>query len=201
MEFVIKESYVNEIDVEKSKFITYFFPVSTKEGFINELSKIKKEHNKARHHCYAYKINGEIKYSDDGEPQGTAGKPILGVIESKNLSNCAIVVVRYFGGTLLGSGRLLRTYSLSASTIVSSAKLYDIVEENEISVEIELDYYDIFKNYLFKNHFVIKSTIFNDRILIVFYAPLNFNENLDSLFFPKVKTKEIKVVKHEKEVI
>lgn len=201
MEFVIKESYINEIDVEKSKFITYCFPVLTKEEFINELNKIKKEHGKARHHCYAYKINGEVKYSDDGEPQGTAGKPILSVIESKNLNNCAIVVVRYFGGTLLGSGRLLRTYSLSASTIVSKAKFYDVVEENEISVEIDLDSYDIFKNYLFKNHFVIKSTIFNDRILIVFYAPLDFKENLDSLFFPKLNTKEIKVIKHEKEVI
>ena len=201
MEFVIKESYINEIDVEKSRFIAYFFPVLVKEEFLNELNKIKKEHNKARHHCYAYKINGEVKYSDDGEPQGTAGKPILSVIESKNLNNCAIVVVRYFGGTLLGSGRLLRTYSLSASSIVSNAKFYDVVEENEISVEIDLDSYDIFKNYLFKNHFVIKSTIFNDRILIVFYAPLNFKENLDSLFFPKVNTKEIKVVKHEKEVI
>ena len=90
---------------------------------------------------------------------------------------------------------------MSASSIVSNAKFYDVVEENEISVEIDLDSYDIFKNYLFKNHFVIKSTIFNDRILIVFYAPLNFKENLDSLFFPKVNTKEIKVVKHEKEVI
>jgi uncharacterized YigZ family protein len=201
MEFVIKDAYINEINVEKSRFIAYFFPVSTKEEFLNEFTKIKKEHNKAKHHCYAYKINGDIKYSDDGEPQGTAGKPILNVLESKNLTDCAIVVVRYFGGTLLGSGRLLRTYSLSASSVVANAKFYEVIEENEISVELDLDYYDIFKNYLFKNHFIIKSTIFNDRILIVFYAPLNFKENLDSIFFPKVKTKEIKAIKHEKEVI
>lgn len=201
MEFVIKETYINEINVEKSRFIAYFFPISTKEEFLNEFTKIKKEHNKAKHHCYAYKISGEIKYSDDGEPQGTAGKPILNVIENKNLINCAIVVVRYFGGTLLGSGRLLRTYSVSASSVVANAKFYEVIEENEISVELDLDYYDIFKNYLFKNHFVIKSTIFNDRILIVFYAPLNFKENLDSIFFPKVKIKEIKAIKHEKEVI
>lgn len=201
MEFVIKDFYENEIDVEKSKFITYFFPVSSKDDFLIELNKIKKEHNKARHHCYAYKINGEIKYSDDGEPQGSAGKPILSVIESKNLNNCAIIVVRYFGGVLLGSGRLLRTYSLSASSIVATAKFCEIVEENEISVEVELDYYDIFKNYLSKKHFLIKSTIFNDKISIVFYTPLNFNDDLDSMFYPKVKILSKEVVKRAKEVM
>ena len=136
MEFVIKESYINEIDVEKSRFIAYFFPVLVKEEFLNELNKIKKEHNKAKHHCYAYKINGEVKYSDDGEPQGTAGKPILSVIESKNLNNCAIVVVRYFGGTLLGSGRLLRTYSLNQTDFLQkfSAKL---PKANEVKNEAQ----------------------------------------------------------------
>ena len=201
MEFEIKDLYQNEIDVEKSRFITYLFPVFSKDEFILELNKIKKEHNKAKHDCYAYKINNDVKYSDDGEPQGSAGKPILSVIENKNLNNCAIIVVRYFGGVLLGSGRLLRTYSLSASSVVSNAKFYEIIEENEVFVEVDLDYYDVFKNYILKNHFVIKSTVFNDKILIVFYAPLSFKENLDSIFYPKVKTVEVKVIKHPKEVL
>ncbi len=200
MEFEVKDLYKNEIVVEKSRFITYLFPVFSKDEFLLELNKIKKEHIKAKHYCYAYKINNDIKYSDDGEPQGSAGKPILSIIENKNLNNCTIIIVRYFGGVLLGSGRLLRTYSLCASSIVAKAKFYEIVKENEVSVEVDLDYYDVFKNYLLKNHFVIKTTLFNDKISIVFYAPLSFKEDLDSMFYPKVKTIETKVIKHPKEV-
>jgi len=201
MEFRINSRFEKSIEVEKSEFIGILFPCDSKEEFITEFEKIKKEHNKARHHCYSYIIDGEIKYSDDGEPQGTAGKPLLGILQNRNLNHCALVVVRYFGGTLLGSGRLLRTYVAAGTNVVDSAKLTTIEEEFEIKVDIEIDSFDIFKNYLSKRHFVIKETKFNDKIEMVFYAPLNFNENLDSLFFPKVKVLEKKVVKHAKEVI
>ena len=199
MKLEIDRLYYNEIDVEKSKFLAYFFPIKSKEDFLNEFNKIKKEHNKARHHCYAYKIGNVLKYSDDGEPQGTAGKPILGVITNKNLDNCAIVVVRYFGGTLLGSGRLLRTYSTSASLVVDKAKLFEMVQELEITVEIDIDFYDTFRNYLNKNFFNIKKVVFNDKILIVFITPLSFNEDLNSVFYPKLKLIDKKIVENVKE--
>lgn len=200
MEFTINKNYEKEIDVEKSRFIAYLFKIDSKDDFNKKLDEIKSDNIKARHHCFAYILDNDMRFSDDGEPKGTAGKPILNVLVNKHLNNCAIVVVRYFGGTLLGSGRLLRTYSMSATTVCMDAKLCEMVEEKEITVQVEIDSFDVFKNYLNKAHFSIKRTTFNDRIEIVFYTPLNFSENLESLFYKKVKVMDERVVKHEKEV-
>lgn len=95
-----------------SKFIAYAFPVETPEEFKLRLKQLKKEHPKATHHCFAYRLGleGNIRVSDDGEPSGTAGKPILGQIDSKELINVAVIVVRYFGGTLLGVPGLINAY-------------------------------------------------------------------------------------------
>lgn len=199
MEKNIKEVYTNEISVDKSIFITYFFPCSSIDDFNNNLSKIKKEHNKAKHYCYAYKINSISKSSDDGEPSGSAGKPILNVIEHNNLNNVGIIVVRYFGGVLLGAGRLLRTYSLSASEVVKNSKLYDLVEMKLYKVVIDIDLLEKFKNYLSKKYFNIKNINFNDKIELEFYSSLNFNEDLESVFYPKLRIEKIDIVKCLKE--
>lgn len=200
MEYEIDEIYRSEIEVEKSTFISYLFKVKSKEEFNDFLNKIKKKSPKARHYCYAYKIDNEIRYSDDGEPQGSAGRPILNVILNKKINNCAIIVVRFFGGTLLGSGRLLRTYSTAASNVTSKAKLYEMIEENEITALVALDTYDIFKNYLTKKQFSIKNTNFNDKIEMVFYVPLDFDENLESIFYKKVTIVSKQIIKHQREV-
>ena len=107
-----------ELEIKKSKFIGYAYKISSVSDVKNTLEKLKKEHKKATHICYAYKLIGEDyseKAFDDGEPNGTAGKPILNVINKKNLSNILVVVVRYFGGIKLGAGGLLRAYSKTAS--------------------------------------------------------------------------------------
>jgi len=200
MEFDINEIYTSEIEVEKSTFFGYLFKVESRTEFNEFLSKIKKNNPKARHYCYAYKIDEEIKYSDDGEPQGSAGKPILNVLLNKKINNCGLVIVRYFGGTLLGSGRLLRTYSATATATINKAKLSEIIEENEVKAEVEIDTYDIFKNYLLKKQFSIKNTKFNDKIEIVFYAPLNYEDNLESIFYKKVTILSKEIVKHQKGV-
>lgn len=200
MECRIKERYTKELVVEKSRFIGIIFPCESKEEVINDLKEIKKEHNKARHYCFAYIIDDLIKYSDDGEPQGTAGKPILNLLSANNLNHVCLVVVRYFGGTLLGSGRLLRTYNSTAKEVIDVAKFFSIIEENQFDVEISLNIFEIFKNYLSKMHLTIKNTIFNDKINIVFYAPLDFNEDLESLFYKDLKIVSKSIVKHEKEV-
>jgi putative IMPACT (imprinted ancient) family translation regulator len=88
-----------------SKFIAYAFPISSVEDFKLKLNDIKKEHPKATHHCFAYRLGTDgnnFRVSDDGEPSGSAGRPILGQIDSKQLTNTLVIVVRYFGGTLLG---------------------------------------------------------------------------------------------------
>ncbi|MFA6755903.1 MAG: YigZ family protein [Bacilli bacterium] len=201
MEYVVEKSKRSEIEVEKSIFISYIFEMTSVEDFKNKLSEIKKDNIKARHFCYAYVFEDTKKYSDDGEPQGSAGKPILSVLDANSLSNTALIVVRYFGGTLLGSGRLLRTYSKSAANVVSESKLIPIVEEAEFSLDVDYDYYDIVKNYINRNHFCIINTNFNDRIRIVFYTPKDFDVDFNSMFYSHVSLVGKVIKKHKKEEI
>lgn len=103
--------------IKKSRFISYFYEVSSVDEVNNILELLKQEHKKARHLPYAYKIENNIKKSDDKEPGGTAGLPIYTVIERNNLNNVLIVIVRYFGGVKLGAGGLLRAYSSGANNV------------------------------------------------------------------------------------
>ena len=98
-------------EIKKSKFIAYYYQINSKEEAEQILINIKKEHKKARHIPYAYKIGSIVKKSDDKEPSGTAGSPIYQYIEREKLDNILLVVVRYFGGIKLGAGGLLRAYS------------------------------------------------------------------------------------------
>lgn len=109
-----------------SRFIAYAFPIDTVEGFKVKLNELKKEHPKATHHCFAYRIglNGNnFRVSDAGEPPGTAGKPILGQLDSRQLTNTSVVVVRYFGGTLLGVPGLINAYKSAAALVLQLTPL------------------------------------------------------------------------------
>ncbi len=104
-----------------SKFIAYAYPINTVDDFKKQLAHVKKEHPKAEHHCFAYRLGltgDQFRVSDDGEPAGTAGKPILGQIDSKQVSNLCIIVVRYFGGTLLGVPGLINAYKMAALLVL-----------------------------------------------------------------------------------
>lgn len=111
---------INEtiIEIKKSKFIGLYYEVSSLEEVKIILNDLKKEHKKAKHFPYAYKIDNNIKKTDDKEPSGTAGMPILNIIEKNNLNNTLIVIIRYFGGIKLGAGGLLRAYSNAAKEAV-----------------------------------------------------------------------------------
>ena len=114
----IEKESLAEFKDRGSRFIAYAFPVLSADDFKKRLKEIKEEHPKAAHHCFAYRIGTDgnnFRSSDDGEPSGSAGRPILGQIDSKELSNIAIIVVRYFGGTLLGVPGLINAYKTSAS--------------------------------------------------------------------------------------
>lgn len=124
-----------------SRFIAYAFPIQTIDDFKKQLKLLKEEHPKAVHHCFAYRIGTDgnnFRTGDDGEPSGSAGKPILGQIDSKNLTDVLVVVVRYFGGTLLGVPGLINAYK----TVTSLAlQLTPIVEKPIlVSYELEFDY-------------------------------------------------------------
>ena len=120
---VIKECS-GELIEKKSRFIVYVSPVRTESEATDFLNKIREKHWDARHNVYAYVLkNGISKSSDDGEPHGTAGVPILNVIKNNNLFDTIIVVTRYFGGILLGTGGLLRAYSQAATLAISNSQI------------------------------------------------------------------------------
>ncbi len=124
-----------------SKFIAYAFPIETADDFKKQLQILKKEHPKAVHHCFAYRIGTDgnnFRSSDDGEPSGTAGKPILGQIDSKELVNVAVIVVRYWGGTLLGVPGLINAYKVSAAMALQITPI--IQKQVELAYSIEFDY-------------------------------------------------------------
>ncbi len=113
-----------EIVVNKSRFIGYVTPCTSESEALSFLQSVRDEHRTAKHHCYAYIIgenSGVMRYSDDGEPGGTAGMPIMDVMRTKGIVNCCIVVVRYFGGVLLGTGGLVRAYTRAAQDAVETA--------------------------------------------------------------------------------
>ena len=122
----ITVSYISceAIILNKSRFIGYASPCSTENEALAFLQSVRNEHKTATHHCYAYIIGencGIMRYSDDGEPGGTAGMPIMDVMRAKSIVNCCIIVVRYFGGTLLGTGGLVRAYTQSAQAALSAS--------------------------------------------------------------------------------
>jgi uncharacterized YigZ family protein len=122
-----------------SRFIAYAFPVQTVEEFKKGLKTLREEHPKAAHHCSAYRLGTEgtaFRASDDGEPSGSAGKPILGQIDSKKLTNTAVVVVRYFGGTLLGVPGLINAYKTAASLALQLTP----INEKPVLVSYELQF-------------------------------------------------------------
>lgn len=116
-----------------SKFLAYAFPVEDTDQVQAALLEVRKEHSKARHHCYGYRLGLDqynYRANDDGEPSGTAGRPILGQIDSAELTNTLVVVVRYFGGTLLGASGLINAYKKSASeALANSVKVEKLVED------------------------------------------------------------------------
>lgn len=111
-----------------SKFLAFAFPVETEQQIKDFLSQLKKEHHTANHHCYAYRLGADklnYRANDDGEPNNTAGKPILGQLQSNDLTNILIVVVRYFGGVLLGVSGLINAYKNSAAEVIKSSTIIE----------------------------------------------------------------------------
>jgi len=157
----------DEIIINKSRFIGTAAPVESEEQAVEFIEKIKKEFKDASHNCYAYVIGenkGIQRYSDDGEPSGTAGMPILNVINQENIVNAAVVVTRYFGGVLLGAGGLVRAYTKGCKIGLESGI---IVEKNlYYDVSFDLDYTLLGKmdNELLLNSFIVKDKMYSDRV-------------------------------------
>ena len=149
--YTIDKPSVAEYKDRGSRFLAYAFPITEAAEFKDKLRRLKEEHPKAAHHCFAYRLGmdkNNFRNNDDGEPAGSAGKPILGQIDSKELTNIAVIVVRYFGGTLLGVPGLINAYKTSTSLAL---QLTAIIQK-PILIE-----YDLYFDY----------TLMNDVMMVV----------------------------------
>lgn len=172
----IKEKYINEIDIQKSKFIAVILPIYDKNSVKNEIDNLKKNYPKATHYCYGYIINGIQKSNDDGEPGSTAGKPILENLIINQLNNVLLVVIRYFGGIKLGAGGLTRAYVDSSSKVIQKATFYQETQVDIYQIKCSYNQINILKNYLFEIGAQILKTEYNEDV--DFYISINkFNEN------------------------
>ena len=158
-----------EIVIKKSRFIGYGKPVANEEEAIAFIDEIKKQHWNATHNCSAYVIGerDEIqKASDDGEPSGTAGKPILEVMKNQGLKNTVIVVTRYFGGILLGAGGLIRAYTDGAVAAIEAADAIVKVLHQEVFVEIDYTWLGKLENELRNRETRMGETQFTDKVTL-----------------------------------
>ena len=154
-----------------SKFIAFAYPVFSEEEFKEKLHELKKDYHDARHHCYAFKLGStenEYRYSDDGEPNNSAGSPIYGQIQSFELSNIAIIVIRYFGGTKLGVGGLITAYKSAAKEALNNAKIITRTVDNVYKIEFEYDIMSNVMNFIKKNELEVSSQVLEENGIIQF---------------------------------
>ena len=143
---IVFEEGNGEVVEKKSRFISLLVPIETEQAAIEIIEKTKKKYWDARHNCYAYVLGSKAeicRYSDDGEPQGTAGKPMLDVLLNEKITNVLVIVTRYFGGTLLGTGGLVRAYQQAVKEAVQNALVAE--EKDGIIIKVITDYTGIGK--------------------------------------------------------
>jgi len=138
----LKRSVTARLEIKKSEFIAYAYPVTSREDAMFHVEQLREQYADARHHCWAYIIGDpnnttSAGFDDDGEPNGTAGRPILNVLQHKSIGNVIIIVVRYFGGIKLGAGGLTRAYAGSAQAVVDEMVLLPYVPMAEVKILAE----------------------------------------------------------------
>ncbi|WNR43753.1 YigZ family protein [Paenibacillus roseipurpureus] len=162
----------SEIIIKKSRFIGHAKPVESEEEAIQFIEAIKKEHKSATHNCSAYVIGERDqiqKQSDDGEPSGTAGKPILEVIKHQGLKNTVVVVTRYFGGIMLGAGGLIRAYTDGAVTGIEAGKPIYKVNHQLVLIEVDYTWYGKLENELRNQRMKLGEILFTDKVTVPCY--------------------------------
>ncbi len=164
--YTIGNDIKNEIIINKSKFICVYKKVYNEENALKYIANIKNEYKDATHYCYSYIIDNTKRFNDDGEPGGTAGMPILNVLENNDLNYILCIVIRYFGGIKLGAGGLVRAYSKSASECLKNATIKEIVSGKNIEIVFSYDKVKLIDNAL--KDIEIKSKVFDQNITYLF---------------------------------
>ena len=167
----LKSNSVNEIIIKNSRFITLLYKLNDVNEVNSIVDEVKELYPKATHYCYAYITDNARRSSDDGDPGGTAGAPMLNVLDKEEIINILAVTVRYFGGIKLGAGGLVRAYSKSVRDAVLASDLADVVKGYRMNVTIS---YDMQKNldYLLKNYVVVNKQ-FNDKVIYTILLPID----------------------------
>lgn len=180
---------IYEITIKNSKFIGIIEPITDKVNIKNILNEIKNEYKNATHYCYAFTLINDKGFSDDGEPNKTAGLPILQLIESEDLVNVLVVVIRYFGGIKLGPGGLIRAYSNTTREVINKSKKIDLIDGYEASISFS---YKLEKevNYILKNS-IIKNKLYKQDCTYIIEVTKDILDNLTNIVTINYKREKI----------
>lgn len=174
--YIIRNNIDDEQIIKNSRFITRLVKITKKDEVEDILNNVKKEYPKATHYCYAYIVNDYKKASDDGEPGGTAGMPILNVLEKEDMTSVIAIVVRYFGGIKLGAGGLVRAYSSSVRDTLKKADKILLIEGVQIKITIPYDRQNEL-NYILKDSEIVEKT-FTDKVTYIINCSKEMSEKL-----------------------
>ena len=188
----VKNSIEKEIVIEKSRFICYTKMVENEDDAKTFIDEIRKKHAFATHNCYAYIVEGGkvARFSDDGEPQGTAGIPMLEVLKNRGLKDTAVVVTRYFGGIKLGAGGLVRAYSSCTSAGLDEAGVEENINSNLFEISFGYEKYSLFLKFIEKYKHKIIFSNFGEGVIVKIAVPSNeddFCEKLTDYFLGKIE--------------
>lgn len=162
-----------EFIINKSRFIGYANHIKTEEEALDFIEEISTKHRDATHNVYAYVVgeNSNIqRFSDDGEPSGTAGIPALEVIKKEDLRNVVVVVTRYFGGIHLGAGGLIRAYTKGAKIGLDAAKIVDMVVHQDLGIKVDYNLYGKIENFLLANEYIVDEVTFDTSVNISIFV-------------------------------
>lgn len=177
----VKDESTGEVIEKKSKFIGQVFPVSDEENAKAIIQQIKKAHHQARHSCSAYRLCTQPeteRYNDDGEPGGTAGMPMLEVLRGAGLQNTLVVVTRYFGGTKLGTGGLVRAYTQTAQAALEGANVIEIGRFFPMSVQVDYTFSGKLEHWINSEGILHKDTVYGEQVSYHIYCTIEGYEDL-----------------------
>ncbi|MEE0866868.1 MAG: YigZ family protein [Clostridia bacterium] len=176
----VKNEAETEMIERKSRFIGYCKNVATQEEAVEFIEKIRAMHRQATHNVYAYVLRKDnaARYSDDGEPAGTAGVPVLEVINKEGLTDVCVVVTRYFGGILLGAGGLVRAYGKSAKLAIDDAVRVEMKECSSFLIKCDYSFYGKIEYMINTKGYILKDTSFDEEVYITVSVPVGKEEEL-----------------------
>lgn len=174
----------DEIVIRRSRFIAWGTPVATEEEALAVLENIRGEHPQATHHCYAYRVGlgaETVRFNDDGEPAGTAGRPILEVLQRENLQNVLVVVTRYYGGTPLGAAGLVRAYAQSAKIAIDAARIVRHVLHTRLRCNVDYESIGRVQHALQQRDILVEDAEYGEEVLLQLLVGTGREEEIQAM--------------------